>query len=204
MTLRLFGAGAIALAMLLVVLPIQPVAAKTYCYPVIKGAYVDPALRCFASKREAARDQRRHFPGEANREARDRRVRHAVDRERGDGGADVRSLVTAAAAAAGVPTHIAHAVVRVESGYRASLRGAAGEWGLGQIKCQTARGVGFAGACGGLADAATNLRYAMAYLATALRKGGAGCSGVSLYQTGTGRAPHCSGYGRRVMAAAGR
>jgi soluble lytic murein transglycosylase-like protein len=53
-------------------------------------------------------------------------------------------------------------------------RGRAGEWGLGQIKCPTARKVGFAGSCGQLADAAINLRYAMAYPRRALDRGGQG------------------------------
>lgn len=109
-------------------------------------------------------------------------------------------MVDAAAYAAGVPTRIAHAVIRVESGYRANMRGAAGEYGIGQIKCQTARLVGFSGSCHDLFDAQTNLTYSMRYLALAIAKGGHGCSGVTLYNTGIGARPHCSRYGHRVMA----
>ncbi len=93
---------------------------------------------------------------------------------------DLRSLVDAAAFAAGVPAHLAHAVIRQESNYNPRLRGRAGEWGIGQIKCQTARGVGFSGSCVQLADAQTNLRFSMKYLRLALDRGGAGCAGVSL------------------------
>lgn len=112
-------------------------------------------------------------------------------------------LVSVAASAAGVPQKIAHAVIRLESGYRPHLRGAAGEWGLGQIKCQTARSVGFGGACSRLADPSINLRYSMLYLRQAIDRGGATCGGVSLYNTGTGLRPHCTPYGRRIMAMAG-
>jgi soluble lytic murein transglycosylase-like protein len=117
---------------------------------------------------------------------------------------DMRSLVDAAATSAGVPAHIARAVVRHESNYNPRLRGRAGEWGLGQIKCQTARSVGFAGPCIALFDPATNLRFSMAYLRLALNRGGAGCAGISLYQRGIGSRPACSAYGRAVMARAGR
>lgn len=109
-------------------------------------------------------------------------------------------LVDQAASAAGVPQVIAHAVVRHESKYRPHVRGRAGEWGLGQIKCQTARGVGFSGHCHQLADPAINLRYSMRYLRQALDRGGEGCGGVSLYQRGLYGRRGCSAYGRVVLA----
>lgn len=108
-------------------------------------------------------------------------------------------MVTVAAFSAGVPPSIAHAVIRHESNYNPGLRGRAGEWGIGQIKCQTARSVGFSGPCGGLADASTNLTYSMRYLALALARGGAGCSGVALYQMGIFGRPRCTAYGQRVI-----
>jgi soluble lytic murein transglycosylase-like protein len=74
---------------------------------------------------------------------------------------------------------------------------------MGQIKCPTARSLGFAGPCGLLADPATNLRFAMAYLRLALDRGGHGCAGVSLYQRGLYGRLSCSSYGRQVMARAG-
>lgn len=112
----------------------------------------------------------------------------------------IHAMVTTAAASAGVPRSIAHAVVRRESNYNPDLRGRAGEWGLGQIKCQTARGVGFRGPCAALRDPATNLTYAMRYLAHALRKGSSSCAGISLYQRGISARPVCTSYGRQVMA----
>ncbi len=116
----------------------------------------------------------------------------------------IPGMVTAEARRAGVPVAIAHAVVQVESGYRPHVRGAAGEWGLGQIKCQTARGVGFSGDCRRLADPRTNLRYSMRYLRRAIDRAGATCQGVALYNRGVGARPRCTDYGRRVMRRAGR
>lgn len=111
----------------------------------------------------------------------------------------LHGIIDAAAAAAGVPLAIAHAVIRQESGYQPRIRGAAGEYGLGQIMCGTARGVGFVGNCAALLDPTTNARYSMQYLALAIRKGGGGCAGVSYYQSGLAGPPRCSGYGRQVM-----
>lgn len=115
--------------------------------------------------------------------------------------ADVRSMVDHAAAVAGVPNSVAHAIIRHESGYRPYVRGRAGEWGLGQILCQTARGVGFRGSCSRLADPQENLRWSMTYLALALKGSGDLCARVSRYQTGIHRRPGCTAYGRKVLAA---
>ena len=38
------------------------------------------------------------------------------------------------------------------------------------------------------------------YLKLAITKGGASCHGVSLYQSGLNKRPHCSSYGRKVMS----
>lgn len=82
------------------------------------------------------------------------------------------SMVTNAATAAGVPANVAHAVVNHESGYNPRARGAAGEYGLGQIKCATARSVGFGGDCRQLSDPQTNLTYSMRYLKQSIDAGG--------------------------------
>jgi soluble lytic murein transglycosylase-like protein len=73
-----------------------------------------------------------------------------------------------------VPVELAHAVVFTESSYRADARGAAGEIGLMQLKCQTARGMGFSGSCKALYDPDTNLRFGMKYLKAALKRGSVG------------------------------
>jgi soluble lytic murein transglycosylase-like protein len=118
--------------------------------------------------------------------------------------ADLMAMIDHAALSAGVPADIARAVIGKESGFNPNLRGAAGEWGLGQIKCQTAREVGLTGSCAQLARPAANLRFAMAYLRRALDRGGTGCAGVSLYQRGIYGKRSCSPYGRDVMRRARR
>jgi soluble lytic murein transglycosylase-like protein len=95
--------------------------------------------------------------------------------------ASVIAAVKAHARAAGVPVAVALAVVRQESGFNPRARGRAGEIGLMQLKCQTARGMGYRGACGGLYNVSTNLRFGMRYLRLALRRGG-----VGYYNAGVG------------------
>ncbi len=116
----------------------------------------------------------------------------------------LRDMVSAAASAAGVPVNLAHAIVRVESNYRPHAVSSAKALGMGQIKCQTARSVGFAGPCSGLFNPESNLRYSMIYLRQALDRGGQGCAGLSLYERGIAARPVCTAYGRRVAALAAR
>lgn len=114
---------------------------------------------------------------------------------------DLRSLVNDIADRNGVPHRLAHAVIKVESEYNCALRGNAGERGIMQVKPATAREVGITG---NLFDCTTGLRAGMRYLKIAIRRGGPGCAGVSLYQRGVYGKPRCTAYGRRVMAALGQ
>jgi len=100
------------------------------------------------------------------------------------GSEGLKALVARHAAANGVPFSLADAVVRIESRY--SPRAAnAGNYGLMQIRHQTARGMGYAGPAGGLLDPETNARYAMKYLALAYRAaGGDTCRTIMKYQSG--------------------
>jgi soluble lytic murein transglycosylase-like protein len=96
----------------------------------------------------------------------------------------LKALVRRHAEANGVPFAIADAVVRVESRYnpRASNRG---NYGLMQIRLQTARGIGYGGDASGLLNADTNARYGMKYLAQAYRMaGGDTCRTIMKYQSG--------------------
>jgi soluble lytic murein transglycosylase-like protein len=96
----------------------------------------------------------------------------------------IKAIVARHAAANGVPFSLADAVVRVESRYnpRASH---AGNYGLMQIRHQTARGMGYSGSASGLLDAETNARYGMKYLAMAYKMaGGDTCRTVMKYQSG--------------------
>ena len=96
----------------------------------------------------------------------------------------------------------ANAIVKVESNYNPRMRGKAGEYGLGQIKCQTARSVGFKQDCDQLYDPETNLEYSYRYLKKAIeRTNGNNCFAASLYNTGFGIRPHKSDYCNKVLAA---
>lgn len=98
----------------------------------------------------------------------------------------LKAIVARHAAANGVPFALADAFVRVESRYNPRAANA-GNYGLMQIRHQTARGMGYSGPASGLLDAETNARYAMKYLAQAYRMaGGDTCRTVMKYQSGHG------------------
>jgi soluble lytic murein transglycosylase-like protein len=100
------------------------------------------------------------------------------------GSEGLKALVARHAAANGVPFSLADAVVRIESRYNPRAANA-GNYGLMQIRHQTARGMGYAGPAGGLLDPETNARYAMKYLALAYRAaGGDTCRTIMKYQSG--------------------
>lgn len=95
------------------------------------------------------------------------------------------SLIQKLANKYNVPVNLAHAVVSVESNYKAGIKGAAGEIGLMQIKPSTARGLGFNGSVQDLYDPETNLEYGMRYLARAYKlSGGSTCGTILKYNAG--------------------
>jgi soluble lytic murein transglycosylase-like protein len=87
-----------------------------------------------------------------------------------DGATEVRitQIIREMAPSYGVPTWFALRIADVESGFNPNARGRAGEIGIYQIKCQTARGIGFAGSCSELADARTNVRWGLKHLSLAI------------------------------------
>ena len=94
------------------------------------------------------------------------------------------ALVAKHAAANGVPEHLVHRFIKIESRGNASVVHR-GNYGLMQIRLGTARGVGYSGDAKGLLDPDTNLTYAVKYLAGAYRA--AGCDAdrtVKYYQRG--------------------
>jgi hypothetical protein len=99
------------------------------------------------------------------------------------------ALIAKHAAANGVPEHLVRRVIRIESrGNAAAVH--AGNYGLMQIRLETAKGMGYSGDVNGLLDPETNLTYAVRYLAGAYRA--AGCDAdraVSYYQRGYYGAP---------------
>ena len=90
------------------------------------------------------------------------------------------TIIAKEAAAHGVPLNLAHAVINIESSYRSSVTGAAGEVGLMQIKPATARGMGYRGSTEALYDPATNIKWGMRYLAGAVQRGGGTTCGTIL------------------------
>lgn len=121
----------------------------------------------------------------------------------------VRALAAAVAAlcllgwpAAAAPARVVDAIIHVESGGNPDARGRHGEIGLMQIKCRTARSVGFRGPCARLYDHALNRRYGTAYLDLCIARAGNLWDGVSRYQRGAyARVTGCTDYCRRVKRA---
>jgi soluble lytic murein transglycosylase-like protein len=82
--------------------------------------------------------------------------------------ADYQAMVASHAAANNVPPELVHRVIMRESRYNPRAVHA-GNYGMMQIKLQTARGLGYTGTAQGLLDPETNLTYAVKYLAGAYR-----------------------------------
>ncbi|MBC2885946.1 transglycosylase SLT domain-containing protein [Ochrobactrum sp. CM-21-5] len=102
-------------------------------------------------------------------------------------GGSYSPIINRYAATYGVPSALAHAVVRHESNFRPNVRGKAGEIGLMQIKLSTARGLGYSGSAKGLYEPSTNIQYGMKYLAMAQKLGGGSTCGTILkYNAGHG------------------
>ena len=89
-------------------------------------------------------------------------------------------LISSYAKSQGVPESLAHAVISIESNYRANARGSAGEVGLMQIKPSTARMMGYRGSTKALYNPETNIKYGMKYLAMAHKLGGGSTCGTIL------------------------
>ena len=86
--------------------------------------------------------------------------------------AELDALIAAHAQANGVPVALVHRVIVRESRYNPRIISKGGAMGLMQIKTATARRVGYSGSATGLLDPATNLTYAVRYLAGAYRLAG--------------------------------
>jgi soluble lytic murein transglycosylase-like protein len=77
--------------------------------------------------------------------------------------ANLNQLIAKYAVLYDVPEHLIHHVVRRESNYNPAAVHR-GNWGLMQIRYNTAKGLGYEGSPTGLLDAETNLKYAVKYL----------------------------------------
>lgn len=76
---------------------------------------------------------------------------------------NLNQLIAKYAALYDVPEHLVHHVVRRESNYNPAAVHR-GNWGLMQIRYNTAKGMGYDGSPTGLLDAETNLKFAVKYL----------------------------------------
>jgi len=76
---------------------------------------------------------------------------------------NLNQLIAKYSALYDVPEHLVHHVVRRESNYNPAAVHR-GNWGLMQIRYNTAKGLGYDGSPTGLLDAETNLKYAVKYL----------------------------------------
>lgn len=112
---------------------------------------------------------------------------------------DIVNLVTFKAVEYNIPIKFAHAVIHVESRYHTNVKHN-GSYGLGQIKCTTAKGIGFKGECKKLFEPETNLDYSFKYLRMALDLAKDNeCHAATLYQGGLGVKPRSSTYCKLVM-----
>jgi len=113
---------------------------------------------------------------------------------------DIKELVTTIAERHHVPFDLAHAVIYVESKYNPNVMGQKGEYGLGQIRCGTAKSMGFKGKCEELHDAKNNLEYSMAYLRYALDQTDNDiCKAASYYGSGLIPKSNKTAYCRKIL-----
>jgi soluble lytic murein transglycosylase-like protein len=167
-------------------LPAALVAGALYTMPAQAKCSDDPtacALRgmdgaSHATKVKARAKAYRTYEKKTHRRAETKKLRRkglktyaaarARDDEPGRHG-NVVAMIKSMAPSHGVPTWFALRIAKVESGYNPRVRGRAGEIGVFQLKCQTARGLGFRGSCGQLADARTNVQWGLKHLSMAIR-----------------------------------
>ncbi len=101
----------------------------------------------------------------------------------------------------GVPQAIIAAIMEIESSGRKDAKGTSGEIGLMQIKCDTARQVGFTGECKDLFAADTNIFWGAKYLRWQWKRYNGNLSQVfSAYNAGTATDTNTL-YVRKVMSA---
>jgi soluble lytic murein transglycosylase-like protein len=113
---------------------------------------------------------------------------------------DIKEMVTIYAERHKVPFDLAHAVIYVESKYNPKVMGQHGEYGLGQIRCGTAKQMGFNGKCDDLHDPKNNLEFSMAYLRYALDlTNNDVCKAASYYGSGIVPISNKTAYCRKIL-----
>ena len=107
----------------------------------------------------------------------------------------VVGLIKSMAPAYGVPTWFALRIAKAESNYNPNARGSAGELGVFQLKCATAKGIGYSGKCSGLLDARTNVKYGLKHLSLAVKSSRGNLRlAASKHNGGLGRKSEVRGY----------
>jgi soluble lytic murein transglycosylase-like protein len=100
----------------------------------------------------------------------------------------------------GVPTWFALRIANVESGYNPYARGRAGEIGIYQLKCDTARVIGFEGDCSALTDVRTNVHWGLKHLSLAIQSSGGDLQlAASKHNGGLGRKSLVQSYIAKVF-----
>jgi hypothetical protein len=100
----------------------------------------------------------------------------------------IAEIIREIAPSYGVPIWFALRIAEVESGYNPYALGRAGEIGVYQLKCQTARGMGFEGDCSNLTDARTNVSWGLKHLSLAIALSGGNLRlAASKHNAGLGR-----------------
>lgn len=111
----------------------------------------------------------------------------------------IEMIINETAKEKGVPAKFAMAIARKESGLRPHVSNG-GALGLFQIKCATARGIGYKGSCAGLYDAKTNARWGIEHLRIAMKRCGGSLAGAAkLHNQGLGSKCGSTHYSRSVM-----
>jgi len=108
----------------------------------------------------------------------------------------IYAMVTAAAERHGVPVALAHAIIKIESGYNCRAHSRFGALGIGQVMPSSARAEGVSG---NLYECSTGLEASMRYLKRAIATYGDNCAAASAYNTGIYGRGRCTGYGRRAI-----
>lgn len=111
---------------------------------------------------------------------------------------DVHSMLNSAASRHSLPSSLVLAVAKVESGFRCGARNG-NFYGVMQVNRGTAREVGAHWPPRSCYD---EIEIGVRYLKMAVERGGSGCVGASLYNSGIHGPKRCSSYGRTVMAVA--
>jgi soluble lytic murein transglycosylase-like protein len=135
----------------------------------ISAAVVSVAL--FSTTAQAA--HHRHHGHHLHHKAKHHKVTHnsrsRIPKVSAATRANVQAMIKSQAPRYGVPTWFALRIAKIESGYNPLVTGGVGEIGVFQLKCQTARGIGYSGACSGLYNASTNIKYGLKYLSLAVK-----------------------------------